>query len=169
MPYFWLNQWNDFDAVVTFIVPILINLVAMKYEGMPDSPFDTHPITVFLTVFTLLLYCILSFPHVADQLIFRTPRGARIFLWLRVFSCLSVAFLTLLLFRGLLFFLLYFPLLVMLFPARSWDLIQKLKQKMLEVVARVRRLFGRREEAILPRTVFDVTSLTRSNGPSVCA
>lgn len=169
MSYIGPNQWNSIEDLVPFLVPILVNFVTVKYQGMQHSPFDTHPISVFLTVFTLLLFGILSFPQVADQLIFRTPRGAGIFLWLRAFSCLSVALLSFILFGGLYFFLLCFPLLVMHFPSRSWDLIQKLKQKMLEVVARVRRLFGRREETVLPRTVFDVTSLTRSTGPSVRA
>ncbi|KAF8038621.1 hypothetical protein BT93_B1219 [Corymbia citriodora subsp. variegata] len=153
MPIFMPNELNKIEAIVTFIIPILVNFITMKYQGMLDSPFDTHPVTVFLTIFTLLLYCFLSLPLVAHLPVFHTARGVRIFLFLRVFSFLSVAFLTSLLFRGLSFFLLYLPLLMMLFLAHSWDLVQNLMQKML--LSTFDRMFGRGGGALLPRTIAD--------------
>ncbi|KAF8038622.1 hypothetical protein BT93_B1220 [Corymbia citriodora subsp. variegata] len=147
------NQWNNIDAIFTFIVPILVDFITMKYQGMPDSPFNTHPVTIFLTIFTLLLHCFLSLPLVARLPVFRTPRGALIFPFLRVFSILSVAFLMSLLFQGLSFFLIYLPLLMMLFLTHLRGLIQKLKQKIL--VAAFVRMFGHRGGALLPRTVAD--------------
>ncbi|KAL3730131.1 hypothetical protein ACJRO7_027175 [Eucalyptus globulus] len=146
MPNFLPNQLDNIDAIVTFIIPLLVNFVVLKYQGTRDSPFDTYPFTIFLIIFTLLLYCFLSLPLIAHMPVFSTARGARIFFFLRVFSFLSVAFLTLLLYRGLTFFLLFLPLLIMLFPAYLWSLIQKLKQKMFVVAG---QMFGRRG-ALLP-------------------
>ncbi|KAL3730134.1 hypothetical protein ACJRO7_027178 [Eucalyptus globulus] len=146
MTNFLPNQRDNIDAIVTFIIPILVNFVVLKYQGTRNSPFDTHPFTIFLIIFILLLYCFLSLPLIAHLLVFSTAHGARIFVFLRVFSFLSIAFLTLLLFQGLSFFLLYLPLLIMLFPAYLWGLIQKLKQKMLVVAI---HMFGCRG-ALLP-------------------
>ncbi|KAL3730129.1 hypothetical protein ACJRO7_027173 [Eucalyptus globulus] len=146
MPNFLPNQRDNIDAIVTFIVPVLVNFVVLKYQGTRDSPFDTHPFTIFLIIFTLLLYCFLSLPLIPRLTVFSTARGARIFFFLKVFSFLSVAFLTLLLFRGLSFFLLYLPLLIMLFLAYLWGLFQELKQKMFVVAG---QMFGRRG-ALLP-------------------
>ncbi|KAL3730742.1 hypothetical protein ACJRO7_027725 [Eucalyptus globulus] len=147
MPIFVRDQWNSIDDIVTFIVPVLVDFITMKYQGTPDSPFNTHPITIFLSIFTLLLYCS------ARLQAFRTAWGACAILFLRIFSFLSIAFLTALLFRGLSFFLLCLPLLILLFAPHLWGLIQKLKQRILVVA--FARLFSYRGRALLPRTVAD--------------
>ncbi|KAL3730747.1 hypothetical protein ACJRO7_027730 [Eucalyptus globulus] len=154
MPIFVRDQWSNMDAVITFIVPVLVDFITMKYQRIPESPFDTHSITIFLTIFTLLLYCSLSLPPVARLPAFHTACGGRIFFCLRILSFLSIAFLTSLLFRGLSFFLLYLPLLMLFFGAQLGGLMQKLKRKII-VLAFV-RWFRHRGRALLPRTVADI-------------
>ncbi|KAI3411429.1 uncharacterized protein J3R85_018016 [Psidium guajava] len=152
MPFFARDQWSNIDSIVRFVVPVLVNFTAMKYQGTPDSPFEARPITMFLSIFTLLLYCCLSLPLVVRLPAFGTACGARTFLFLRILSLsLPVALLASLLFRGLSFFLLCLPMLILLLPAHLWSLMQNLKQRIL-VVAFV-RLFRRRGIALLPRTV----------------
>ncbi|KAI6677699.1 hypothetical protein NL676_038495 [Syzygium grande] len=155
MPIFVQDQQSSTHAIFAFVVSVLGTFVEVKYQGKPDSPFDTHPITIFLTIFTLLLYCSLSHPLVARLPAFHTACGARIFLFLRILSFLSIVFLTRLLFRGPSFFLLYLPLLpllILLFADHLWGLIRKLKQKILAVA--FVRWFHRRGRMLLPRTVL---------------
>ncbi|KAI3411427.1 uncharacterized protein J3R85_018014 [Psidium guajava] len=162
MPSFRHDQWKHFDAILTLIIPVLVAFIAVKYQGKPNSPFDTHPITIFLSIFSLLLYCSLSLSLVARLPAFRTACGARSFLFLRILSfTLSVASLTSLLFRGLSFLLLYLPLLILLSAAPLHGLLKKLFRlvKLQAVVVFVHfflhRLRGGRAPPLLPHTVAD--------------
>ncbi|KAI6677757.1 hypothetical protein NL676_038553 [Syzygium grande] len=118
MPVIERDQWMQIHAIFTFIVPVLVDFIAVKYQGKPNSPFDAHPVTTVLSIFTLFVYCCLFLPFVAHLPAFNTACGARNFCFLVILSfSLSIAFLTSLLFRGLSFFLLYLPLLILLFAA----------------------------------------------------
>ncbi|KAF7137791.1 hypothetical protein RHSIM_Rhsim07G0111700 [Rhododendron simsii] len=44
-------------TVLAFIVPVLLNLLQIKYQGNQLSPFDTYPISMVISVASLLLYC----------------------------------------------------------------------------------------------------------------
>lgn len=44
-------------TVLAFVVPVLLNLLQIKYQGNQLSPFDTHPISMVISVASLLLYC----------------------------------------------------------------------------------------------------------------
>ncbi|KAF7847631.1 hypothetical protein BT93_L2772 [Corymbia citriodora subsp. variegata] len=126
MPDFHQDQWMEINAIFTFVVPVLVGLGAVKYQGKHHSPFDTHPITSFLSIFSLLLYYSLSLPLVAQLPAFHTISGAFTFYFLKILSfSLSIIFLTSLLFQGLFFFLLYLPLL-MVFAAHFCGFLRKL-------------------------------------------
>ncbi|KAG5539913.1 hypothetical protein RHGRI_020212 [Rhododendron griersonianum] len=45
-------------TVLAFIVPVLLNLLQIKYQGNQLSPLDTHPISMVISVASLLLYCL---------------------------------------------------------------------------------------------------------------
>lgn len=47
-------------STLAFIIQVLVNLIQVKYQGKPQSPFDTHPITTSIAIFSLLLYCFLA-------------------------------------------------------------------------------------------------------------
>ncbi|KAF8021055.1 hypothetical protein BT93_G1468 [Corymbia citriodora subsp. variegata] len=127
MPIIDHDQWRNMYAILTLIIPILLNFIAMKYQGSSNSPIETHPIIVFLSIFTLLLYCFLSLPLVTHLPAFHTACGARVFCFLMIISfSLSIALPTSLLFQGLSFFLLYLPLLILLSTTYLCGLVQKL-------------------------------------------
>ncbi|KAI6677254.1 hypothetical protein NL676_038050 [Syzygium grande] len=112
-------------AILSIIIPALLNFITVKYQGRPNSPFETHPITTFFSIFALLVYCSLSL--VAHLSAFNTVCGARIFRFLTIISfSLSIALPTSLLFPGLSFLLLYLPLLILLSTPYLCGLVQKL-------------------------------------------
>ncbi|KAF7138879.1 hypothetical protein RHSIM_Rhsim07G0111500 [Rhododendron simsii] len=45
-------------TVLAFIVPVLLSLLQIKYQGNQISPFETHPISMVISVASLLLYCL---------------------------------------------------------------------------------------------------------------
>ncbi|KAI8546616.1 hypothetical protein RHMOL_Rhmol07G0132900 [Rhododendron molle] len=45
-------------TVLAFIVPVLLGLLQIKYQGNQISPFETHPISMVISVASLLLYCL---------------------------------------------------------------------------------------------------------------
>ncbi|CAK9178173.1 unnamed protein product [Ilex paraguariensis] len=47
-------------AILTFIVPVIINLQQLKFQGKDKTPFETHPKTMGFTITSLLLYSVLS-------------------------------------------------------------------------------------------------------------
>lgn len=163
MPVIHQDQRGIMHAILSFIISALIGLIAVKYQGKLNSPFDTRPVTTFLSIFFLLLYCSLTLPLVARLPAFNTARGARTFGFLMILSFyLSIALLTSLLFQGLSLFLLSLPLLILLSAAHLHGLFQKLlhlvKQNF-QAVVRVylvcRQLHGRRAPLLLPLTVAD--------------
>ncbi|KAF7138416.1 hypothetical protein RHSIM_Rhsim07G0111400 [Rhododendron simsii] len=44
--------------VLAFIVPVLLSLLQIKYQGNKISPFETHPISMEISVASLLFYCL---------------------------------------------------------------------------------------------------------------
>lgn len=45
-------------ALLAFIIPVLINLIQVKYQGNQTSPFATHLKSMGVAVVSLLLYCL---------------------------------------------------------------------------------------------------------------
>ncbi|KAL7199443.1 hypothetical protein ACSBR2_021669 [Camellia fascicularis] len=53
-----LHSSDSCHAVLAFILPLLLSLLQLKYQGNKDiSPFDTHPTYVLVAIASLLLYC----------------------------------------------------------------------------------------------------------------
>ncbi|KAF8020576.1 hypothetical protein BT93_G1111 [Corymbia citriodora subsp. variegata] len=164
MPIIGRDQCRNIHTILTFIVPVLINFIEIKYQGKSVSPFDTHPITIFLSIFNLLLYCSLSLPFVTYLPAFNTACSVHISQFLMMFSFyLSIALLSSLLFQGFSIFLLYMPLMILLYATFMHSLVHKLlymvKQK-IQVVIFIylfcRRLCRGRRSLLLPRTVADM-------------
>ncbi|CAI9095729.1 OLC1v1031725C1 [Oldenlandia corymbosa var. corymbosa] len=44
------------QTIFGFLVAVLINILQLKYQGKADSPFETHPKTIWLAVTFLFLY-----------------------------------------------------------------------------------------------------------------
>ncbi|KAI8546619.1 hypothetical protein RHMOL_Rhmol07G0133200 [Rhododendron molle] len=53
-----LPSVNSCHTVLAFIVPVLLSLLQIKYQGNQISPFETHPISMVIFVASLLLYCL---------------------------------------------------------------------------------------------------------------
>ncbi|KAF7139597.1 hypothetical protein RHSIM_Rhsim07G0111200 [Rhododendron simsii] len=51
-------SFNSCHTVLAFVVPVLLSLLQIKYQGNQISPFDTHPISMVISVASLLLYCL---------------------------------------------------------------------------------------------------------------
>ena len=49
---------NSFHAIFAFINPVVLNLLELRYQGKPITPFDTHPITMMVGISCLLAYCL---------------------------------------------------------------------------------------------------------------
>lgn len=45
-------------SILTFSAAALVNFLELKYQGKNESPFETHPRTMFLAIASLLLYCL---------------------------------------------------------------------------------------------------------------
>ncbi|KAL3731220.1 hypothetical protein ACJRO7_028142 [Eucalyptus globulus] len=156
------DQRTNMHAILTLIIPAILNFIAVKYQGSSNSPFETHPIIMFLSIFTLLLYCFLSLPLVAHLPVFHTACGAHVFCFMTILSfSLSIALPMLLLFQGLSFFFLYLPLLILLSIAYVCGLVQKLillvRQKIVEFLNLfAHRLLGGRAPPLLPLRVVDM-------------
>lgn len=45
-------------VIFVFIVPLLAQLLEVKYEGKAASPFETHPKTMLFFILCLLAYCV---------------------------------------------------------------------------------------------------------------
>ncbi|KAL3731222.1 hypothetical protein ACJRO7_028144 [Eucalyptus globulus] len=163
MPFIDHDQQRNMLAILSFIIPALLNFITVKYQGSSHSPFETHPIIMFFSIFTLLFYCSLSLSLVAYLPTFTTTYGDCIFRFLMILSfCLSIALPTLLLFPSLSFFLPYLLLLILLFAAHLCGLIQKLirlvREKIIVFVfvhLFCLQLLRGRAPSILPRTVAD--------------
>ncbi|KAF7139433.1 hypothetical protein RHSIM_Rhsim07G0111900 [Rhododendron simsii] len=50
-------SFDSCHTVLAFIVPVLLSLLQIKYQGNQISPFETHPISMVIFVASLLLYC----------------------------------------------------------------------------------------------------------------
>ncbi|CAK9158961.1 unnamed protein product [Ilex paraguariensis] len=51
---------SSHHAILAFIVPVIINLQQLNYQGKDKTPFETHPKTMGVALTSLLLYYILS-------------------------------------------------------------------------------------------------------------
>lgn len=45
-------------SILTFTAAALVDFLQLKYQGKNESPFETHPRTMFLAIASLLLYCL---------------------------------------------------------------------------------------------------------------
>ncbi|KAL3497529.1 hypothetical protein ACH5RR_040261 [Cinchona calisaya] len=45
-------------SIFTFIAEVLVNFLQLKYQNKNDSPFETHPKTMYFAITSLLLYCL---------------------------------------------------------------------------------------------------------------
>ncbi|OUZ99356.1 hypothetical protein BVC80_715g64 [Macleaya cordata] len=52
--------WRNGDDVLKFVLPIVVGLLGLKFEGNTNKPFDTHPLLMTLSVFALLTHFVLS-------------------------------------------------------------------------------------------------------------
>ncbi|KAH8485839.1 hypothetical protein H0E87_027324 [Populus deltoides] len=75
-----LTTPNSLHAVFTFIMPVLLNFLELMYQGKDYSPFDTHPINMWIGLTCLLAYCLAYGVEVACSKCFRSPVFASIFL-----------------------------------------------------------------------------------------
>ncbi|KAF8033009.1 hypothetical protein BT93_D1791 [Corymbia citriodora subsp. variegata] len=153
----------------TFIIQVLVNLIQVKYQGQPESPFDTHPFTTFISIFSLLLYCFLALlDHLFVSLITLRPPCpcARVLIrsLMTLAASLSVASLASFLFRGSFCFLAYLVPFVLLSCLHLHGLIRQLhgwvrRQILLIFMDRLRshRRHSRRlAQPPLPRTITNM-------------
>ena len=49
---------NSFHIIFAFITPLMLNLIALRYQGKGITPFDTHPITMTVSISCFLAYCL---------------------------------------------------------------------------------------------------------------
>lgn len=52
-----LPSTSSCHGVLAFIIPVLISLIQLKYQGNQTSPFATHPKSTGFAVISLLLFC----------------------------------------------------------------------------------------------------------------
>ena len=84
--YYVLQQLNFLPnsrhAIQAFLVSALLDLLQLKYQGKSASPFETHPITMWVAIASLLLYC-LALAYDAEQRFsstyIPTPTHGRVF------------------------------------------------------------------------------------------
>ncbi|KAJ6741646.1 PROTEIN putative-RELATED [Salix viminalis] len=50
---------NSTHAIFTFIMPVLLCFLQLMYQGKDYSPFDTHPITMWIALTCVLAYCVI--------------------------------------------------------------------------------------------------------------
>ncbi|KAL3497534.1 hypothetical protein ACH5RR_040266 [Cinchona calisaya] len=46
------------QAILAFIATVLLNFLQIKFQAKDQSPFETHPKTIFVAISSLLLYCL---------------------------------------------------------------------------------------------------------------
>lgn len=93
-----LHSSTSCQAVMAFILPVLLSFLQLKYQGNKDiSPFDTHPTSVRVAIASLLLYCFAydaelrsSENHRHQTCAFIARRGMACFGWLAVVSLASI-------------------------------------------------------------------------------
>ena len=49
---------NLLHVIFAFIITVVLNLLALKYQGHPITPFDTHPVTMRFGIACSLAYCL---------------------------------------------------------------------------------------------------------------
>ncbi|XAR54925.1 hypothetical protein NMG60_11030260 [Bertholletia excelsa] len=47
----------SFHVVLSFVLPILLGFLELKYQGKDTSPFETHPKSMAFAIASSLLYC----------------------------------------------------------------------------------------------------------------
>lgn len=144
-----------------FIVPVLLNFIEVKYQGKPESPFDTHSFTTSVAIFCLLFYSSLA---LVAHLSFAPACCARAFhILMMLAALLLVASLATLLFQGpirpfpyLLFSVLLSIVLLHGLARKLYVWVQNKIVLMSVRVSRSRRLHGGRALPLLPCTVMDM-------------
>ncbi|KAH7864372.1 hypothetical protein Vadar_028880 [Vaccinium darrowii] len=68
------SSTSSCHVVLTFIIPVLINLIQLKYQESQTSPFETHPKSMGIAVVGLLLYCL---AYDAETRVASLPVGRR--------------------------------------------------------------------------------------------
>ncbi|KAI8546643.1 hypothetical protein RHMOL_Rhmol07G0135500 [Rhododendron molle] len=53
-----LPSTSSCHGVLAFVIPVLLSLIQLKYQGNQTSPFATHPKSTGFAVVSLLLYCL---------------------------------------------------------------------------------------------------------------
>ncbi|KAH7863157.1 hypothetical protein Vadar_014060 [Vaccinium darrowii] len=60
--YFYFTQQGErhplslYHAIFEFLLPVLLNFLKLKYQGLDSTPFQTHPKAMFTSIASLLLY-----------------------------------------------------------------------------------------------------------------
>ncbi|KAA8522201.1 hypothetical protein F0562_012874 [Nyssa sinensis] len=65
------------DAILAFIVPVLLNLIELKYQGKDDSAFEAYPKTMCFAVTCLLMDCLAYYVVLRFSSSHPTPTYAR--------------------------------------------------------------------------------------------
>uniref|UniRef100_A0A6N2JZS7 Uncharacterized protein n=1 Tax=Salix viminalis TaxID=40686 RepID=A0A6N2JZS7_SALVM len=121
---------NSTHAIFTFIMPVLLCFLQLMYQGKDYSPFDTHPITMWIALTCVLAYCVIYGVEKSCTKYFQSPvyasavRGGAM-----LFGSLSVASLASILFPDCMQPILY--LLCTLFSL--WELLYSLIWKTMEM------------------------------------
>jgi hypothetical protein len=104
-----LTSPSSRHAILVFIVPILINLIEVKFEGKHYSPFETHPKTIMVAIVSLLLYCLAYGAELGFSPQSPTSKVARVLCssFMTFFGSLSLASLASILLPDCLQFVLY--------------------------------------------------------------
>ena len=77
-------------AILVFVVPIIVSLIEVKYQGKHDSPFEPHPKTIMVAIVTLLLYCLAYGAEIAFSPQRTTSKCARLLCsFMNLFGSLS--------------------------------------------------------------------------------
>ncbi|KAJ6912498.1 hypothetical protein NC651_015035 [Populus alba x Populus x berolinensis] len=94
-----LNTPNSTHAIFTFIVPVLLCFLEFMYQGKDYSPFDTHPITMWIGLTCVIAYCVVYGVEISCVKYFKSPvyasaarGGAMLFGSLSVASLASILF-----------------------------------------------------------------------------
>jgi hypothetical protein len=89
---------NSFHIIFAFITPLMLNLIALRYQGKSITPFDTQPITMMVGISCFLAYGFELKCYISGLSPTHPPTLRRSML---LFGSLSLASFVLILFPGL--------------------------------------------------------------------
>ncbi|KAF8015370.1 hypothetical protein BT93_H1007 [Corymbia citriodora subsp. variegata] len=146
-------------TILVFLVTALLNLVQIKFQGKPASPFDTHPFDTFLALFCLLFYGAFALVTVLSLVPAFYALAFHVLMMLT--GLLLVASLAALLIPGpfhcfpyLLYFMLLSVVLLYMLARTLLMWVQQKLESMLDPVFHSYRLHGGRALPLLPVTVM---------------